>query len=471
MAKKTYDLSNLSELMENGVPAVTEEEKVYKTVGTLNIVVTVSYMLGVKDSVLESRYRAEYGALLDELHANKEATIIRYLNGLRTTLMQNFLKTNNDILYNLGNIDRMEWFDKAAIRQLQKWEVPVVQSNFVADKYSEHFCTLIKEHIDACESLFPEWVNFDYIKDLFVVPKHTKAGVLKAEFDKYQANLNFYPFQAYIYWTPGDYGNILSSDGKFLSIIYEQHKDFFVDKSKVHDAVDSTKENIYDFVQRSERTIIVVDCENSDVYKLYGVIKNLDDEQLHKIEKIILYDDYHTGCGWDWLEKFINIPIEHVEVERVTDQKSLVDIKMTAGVCAAFYRDQIDSFILCSSDSDFWGLISSLPDAEFLVMYEYQKCGQAIKLALDTRKIYHCSIDDFYTGNAADLQKKVLLSELKKRAENLIGQNAWELTKDIYLQCRVMETEGNMRQFYERYVKTARMKIDENGVFVIAIQE
>lgn len=109
---------------------------------------------------------------------------------------------------------------------------------------------------------------------------------------------------------------------------------------------------------------------------------------MSKIEKIILYDDYHTSCGWDWLEKFIHIPVFHEEVERVTDRKSLVDIKMTAGVCEAYYKDNIDSFILCSSDSDYWGLISSVKDAHFLVMYEYSKCGQSIKDALTKRCIF-----------------------------------------------------------------------------------
>ena len=75
---------------------------------------------------------------------------------------------------------------------------------------------------------------------------------------------------------------------------------------------------------------------------------------------------------------------------------------MTAGVCEAYYKDNIDSFILCSSDSDYWGLISSVKDAHFLVMYEYSKCGQSIKDALTKRCIFHCSIDDFYTGNASD---------------------------------------------------------------------
>lgn len=473
MAKTNIDLTNIAELFGGEpIPEDTQEEtKEYKTVGKLDIVTTVSYMIGLKDNMLDTFYGDEYGELLAKLRESKEATIIRYLSILRTTLMQNFLKTDTEIRYNLGNIDRMGWFDGKAIKQLVKWSVPVVQSNMVADKYTEHFCYLIGEHIDACEKLFPEWVKFEYIKDLFVVPRYNRGNTLKSEFDKYQANIKFYPFQMYIHWEPGDYGNMLISDGKFLSVIYEQHKDHFSDKSKVHDAVDSTKESIYDFLRRSRRAVVVVDCENSDVYKLYGVLKNLDTDELEKIEKIILYDDYHTSCGWDWLEKFIKIPVKHIEVERVTDQKSLVDIKMTAGVCEAFYRDNIDSFILCSSDSDFWGLISSLPDAEFLVMYEYSKCGQAIKEALDTRRIFHCSIDDFYTGNAADLQKKVLLHELKKYSGQLIGKNAWDLTKELYLQTRITETEGNMKLFYNKYVKTARLTLDETGAFAIVIAD
>ena len=74
-----------------------------------------------------------------------------------------------------------------------------------------------------------------------------------------------------------------------------------------------------------------MDCEYSDVYKLYSVLKNLNQDELSKVEKIVLYDDSHTTEGWDWLEKFTRIPVEHVEADRVTGRKSLVDIEMTAG--------------------------------------------------------------------------------------------------------------------------------------------
>ena len=108
------------------------------------------------------------------------------------------------------------------------------------------------------------------------------------------ANLEYYPFQVYIHWNPKDYGSILYNDGKFISVLYEQHGEVFGDKTKFKDAAEDTKRNIYDFIEAGQKIAVVVDCENSDVYKLYGVIKNLNQDELSKIEKIILYDDYHN---------------------------------------------------------------------------------------------------------------------------------------------------------------------------------
>lgn len=469
--KGVIGFDNISELFASASPDAGKEE--VRTVNKYEVVTVVSYLIGAEDSYLDRKYGTEgYSEKLQQLRANKEATIIRYLCRLRTALMLHFKKTDDEIRNNLGNIDRIEFYDRDEINKLLFWGIPVILTNSRAEKYSEHFNRLIDENIDACRDLFPEWVRYDYIRDLFVIPGYNRTDIMKEEFSIYQAHLNDYPFQIYIHWDPDDTaGNIINSDGRFLHILYEQHGDYFHDPSKYHDAVDHTKESIYDFIRRSRKVIVAVDCENSDVYKLYGVLKNLAAEELEKISTIILYDDYHTSCGWDWLEKFIKIPVEHVEVERVTDRKSLVDIKMTAGVCEAYYRDEVDSFILCSSDSDFWGLISSLPKAKFLVMYEYSKCGQAIKDALQSRNIYHCSMDDFYTGNAEELKKKVLISELKKFLPEIVGWNSWGLTKNIYERTKINATPAEMEQFHSKYVKSLRLKLDAEGKFVIEVAE
>jgi hypothetical protein len=439
------------------------------TVDTKELVATIAYLIGVRKNIIEQCYDEECHELIQKLYEDKDATVIRYLSKLRTVLFQRFKKTDDEMKYNLKNINKLEWYDADNIKQLERWGYSIVQPNYRSEKYMQDFTKLINENIDKCAHLFHDWVNWNYIKDLFVVPKYTKPGVMKQEFDKYMGKIDYYPFQMYIHWEPADHGSILYTDGKFLSLLYAMHNDYFEDKSKYKDAHEETKNNIYNFIGNSLKTAIAVDCENSDVFKLYGVLKNLNQDELEKIDKIILYDDYHTSNGWDWLEKFTRIPVEHVEVVRVTDQKSLVDIKMTAGVCRDYYENGITSFIIVSSDSDYWGLISSLPQADFLVMYEYAKCGQAIKDALSEHDIYYCSIDDFCSGNAEDFKKAVLFGTLEQYLPDILSLNGKELARKVYEETRITATMKEIDLFYNKYIKTLRLKIDSDGNFKIEI--
>ena len=436
------------------------------TVDKTEVVTCVAFMIGVKRSIIEEYLDKEK---LAELSESREACTIRYLSKLRTTMFQKFRKTDDEMRYNLKNLNSIEWYDHENIKALEKWGFRIVMSNTRSEQYMLEFTKLINENIDMCRDLYPDWINWEYIKDLFIIPKYTKKNAMKNEFERYISKITFYPFQMYINWNPKDYGNILYSDGKFLNIIYNMHEDSFEDRSKYKDAHEDTKANIYSFIQDSDSVAVVVDCENSDVYKLYSVIKNLDQDELAKISKIVLYDDYHTGNGWDYLERFTRIPVEHIEVERVTDQKSLVDIKMTAGVCKDFYQSNIGSFILVSSDSDYWGLISSLSDANFLVMYEYSKCGKAIKDALETRGIYYCSIDDFCSGNTEEFKRAALFGTLEKYLPDLLSHNSRTLLEEIYTKTRINASETEMNNFYNRYIKTLRLKINNDGDFYIEI--
>lgn len=439
------------------------------TVDTKEVVTTIAYMIGVRMSALTVSY-GECSELIEKLQADKDATTIRYLCKLRTVLMQKFKKTDDLMRYQLKNLHNIEWYDKDNIKQLEKWGFTIIQANCRSEKYMQDLTRLINENIDKCSHLFYDWLNWEYIRDLFFVPKYNKNGVMKVEFNKYMANIEHYPFQMYIHWQPAEVGSIIYSDRKFLKIIYGQHNDSFTDYTKYRDADDETRNNIYNFIDSTEKTAIAVDCENSDPYKLYSVLKGLNQEELAKIEKITLYDDPNTTAGWDWLSKFTQIPVEHIEIDRVTDRKSLVDVRMTASVVTDFYRDGITSFIIASSDSDFWGLIESLPKAKFLVMYEYEKCGTAIKNALAQHGIYYCAIDDFCTAGTEELKRAVLFAELEKHLPSLIGENPLELTHKIYEATKVTATMKEMENFCNRYVKTLRLKVNSEGKFVIEIQ-
>ena len=65
-------------------------------------------------------------------------------------------------------------------------------------------------------------------------------------------------------------------------------------------------------------------------------------------------------------------------------------------------------------------------------MYEYEKCGTAIKNALAQHGIYYCAIDDFCTAGTEDMKRAVLFAELEKHLPTLIGENPLELTHKLY---------------------------------------
>lgn len=443
----------------------------YTTVDTKELVTTIAYLIGIKKHIVEQCFDAECHDLLQSLYQSQPATIIRYLCKLRTTLFLRYKKTDNEMRYNLKNLNTLDWYDYENIKQLEAWGIQIIKANYRSERYMLDFNTLIANHIDAVASLFPDWVEWKYIKELFVIPHYSNPTDMKREFEKYMKCKDYYPFQVYIYWTPFDCGSMLMSDRKFLQILYGLHNDSFNDKSKYRDAAAETKNNIYEFIRCSMRTIIAVDCENSDVYKLYATLKGLNQDELDKIERICLYDDSHTTTGWQWLDKFIEIPVEHILIDRVTERKSLVDIVMTAGVCQNHFSEGIDSFILVSSDSDFWGLITSLPNAKFLVMYEYENCGRAIKNALEEHNIYYCAIDDFCSANVDGFKRAVLLGLLNKYLPDIMYLNSKELVEHLYEEAWIDGTDSEKKAFYDRYVKTLSLKIDKDGNFYVEVKK
>ena len=441
------------------------------TVNTKELVTTIAYMIGIRKNVIEQRFDEECHDTLQKLYDNQDATIIRYLCKLRTTLLKYFKKTDIEMRDNLKNLNNLEWYDHNNIRQLEKWGIYVIKANYRSEKYIMDITDLISHRIDNCANLFNDWVKWAYIRELFFVPHYKKKDVLVDEFYKYMNNMDYYPFQAYIHWEPYDCGNMLLSDGKFLDVLYKQHDDYFGDYTKYKDAHSETKNNIYDFVANSNRTVIAVDCENSDVYKLYAVLNNLNHEELEKIEKIYLYDDHHTTKGWRWLSKFTQIPVEHKMIDRVTERKSLVDIMLTAGVCQNYYEEGIDSFILVSSDSDYWGLISSLSKAHFLVMYENAKCGNAIKSALSEHDIYYCTIDEFCSGNIDLFKRAVLFDLLESYLPDILYLNGKELVQHIYEEARITASDDEKDAFFNKYVKTLSIKCEADGTFQVIVKK
>lgn len=127
------------------------------------------------------------------------------------------------------------------------------------------------------------------------------------------------------------------------------------------------------------------------------------------------------------------------------------------------YKNNVDSFVLVSSDSDYWGLISSLPDARFLVMIEREKCGPDMKAALANSGIFYCYIDDFYSGNSEAIKNSALFNELYRYLDDALKLNVNDMLDAAISATRITMTTQEKRQFYDKHIRQMKLIIDPNG--------
>lgn len=449
--------------MEMQLKEDTGQRLTYKD-STYEIVSKVAYLIGVPQKIFENEHEPPKMEIFRVLDLNKNARIVRNLCILRTAIERNFKRIHEEMRFNMRSIFSLpNYVPYDALRRLADDGISISRNNRTQlVNYVVEINRLICDRINNCKSIFPTWINWDYIRELFIMPGGLEESKTKEAAAVYGQFRNYYPYQVYINWIPADIGNILFSDKKFVTLLYSWHGEEFRELGKISDAGSYVKGNIYDFVENSRSTVVVVDCENVDPYKLSAALKGLKNSCTDKITSIILFDDIHASTGWDLLEQFTNIPVEHIETERVKENKSLVDMKLAMRVSQEFYEHSVDSFVLVSSDSDYWALISSLPKAKFLVMIEREKCGPDLKNALAEHHIFYCYLDDFYSGKEEELKVTALLYQmtlsLKNTSFNLneLFQNALDLT-------RITMAPTERQRFYDKYIKPIQMEISEDG--------
>ena len=458
---KDYEYDDEEQELDENKQAYTLYEN-----STYMVVSKVAYLIGVPKAIFENEHEPPKMEWYEELERDKNARIIRNLCMLRTAIERNFRKIAMAMKYDLKSILSLpEYIPQECLSQLAQDGISIYRANAQPIQYVLDINKHIANRINNCKHLFPIWLKWEYLRPIFIMPGGTTEKGTKTSAEEYYANIDKYPYQVYINWSfTTSVGNLLYNDKKFVRLLYEYHEDYFTDMSKVSDAGQIAKDGIYDFLERSTRTAVVVDCENADPYKLYATLKNLDQAALlGKISKIVLYDDIHTATAWKILEQFTQIPIEHNMIERIKENKSLVDIRLTTGTCREFFQNNTDSFILASSDSDYWGLISAMPEAHFLVLEEEEKCSPAIKKAMVDAGITYCYTDDFCTGNSDEIRIQAVLNEVKRALDSEVQFNIQETLSEAYRLTRANLSTAEKEQFYSRYIKPMRLIVDVEG--------
>lgn len=426
----------------------------------------VAYMLGVRDDLLRDWNDIEnYDELLAALRADKSATIIRCLCRLRTELMKHFTQTHKLMMYSMLNLSSIEWFNTHdEVKYLRSVGLDIQKANYSVSKYMRDFSLLINDRINACEHLFPkDWQRFDLIKKLFVIPKCHREDVMIEKYEAYNGDRSVYPYQMFVANRPDDDENLLYDDERFLRILILNNGEEYRPNQNSNDATDETKYRLKNFIENAGKVSIVVDCENSDPYKLVSILRGLETKVHDHITKIVLFDDYNCSLAWDIIHDFISLPIEHIMLERITAHKSFLDVRLAANVCKQHYKEDIDSFIILSSDSDYWGLVEELTSASFLLMYENGQTAHRFKEALQEHGHYIVCLDDFCSGNVEDFQNTVLFTALADMLDEDPDVDLRQMIDIAYDKARIEATPMEKQRFYDRRVKKAKFSLDKDG--------
>ncbi len=455
------------------------------------VVSIFGYLIGVDGSQFTNIDNpAMEEKIFNKLDINKNARIIRNLCLVRNSLEQRYLAIANTMRNEIKNIDMMpDLIDSKAVIQLHEDGVSIVKNHHDVDQYLIEINTQISNRINNIKSVFPEWIEFEYIKELFIMPNGFSKKGIKEAGEYYNSNRNRYPYQVYMNWCMEDVGNILYCDEKFVKLIYEYNEDFFGDLSLVRNAGDLSINNINSFIEESESVIFSVDCENSNPIALASVLGGLPNELKTKVKDVLLFDSRYTGQGWtimsegseqqnlddnffDWnsLESTAGVKMTHIVVDRLLESKSQVDMTLAMQTTTQIYENNVDSVVLVSSDSDYWAMISNLPKVKFLVMMEHIKTSPTMTEKLDSKGIHYCFLDDFYTGVTYGIKTDSLKRYLQAYFDNKLSFDVDEVMAEAIRNSWLQMTPREIENFVNAYILKAHAEI-KNGKFRLLLGE
>lgn len=427
----------------------------------------VAYLIGVNERFFnEGPFETD---IFEQMEKDHTAVIIRDLCTTRTAIASKNRQIRYELQNNLRTLDNIpDLIPTEPFQRLGKEGIYLVtgtnKSNF---KYIIDINKEISNRINNCKHIFPTWVVWEYIKNLFIMPNgYSEDGIYTELTNRYYPNKAMYPYMCYINWQPEDLGNILINDRVFLSILYKQNNDKFKDFNMVTKIAENTIDEIFDFIEESTLLDIIVDCENTSPFKLAIALNELNEDDAKYINKLILIDDPNTSEIWKHFETIVdNYEIENISMDRVNKNKSLVDVGLTAKLCQEHYQLGVDSFIMCSSDSDFYGIVKVLSTARFMFLVEHDRVGHEFKQTLVNDGILYVYSDQFYDDDDEEmgLKNKFIFNEMKKSLENTINIDLNDVLEDLVNRVYIFLSEEEKRNLISKFIENYEIKMKKDG--------
>ena len=185
-------------VMLNGVE-YAGEQIAYKD-STYELVSKVAYLIGVPLRIFQNEHEPPKIEIYNRLEQDKNARIIRNLCIIRTAIERNYRKINDIMRMEYrGLLSMPEILPMSSMQQLSNDGISFIKKS--STKLCHHIIEinrLISDRINNCKSLFPIWINWAYIKELFIMPNGltedgTKdAGNIHHQFQGGAAPASFY---------------------------------------------------------------------------------------------------------------------------------------------------------------------------------------------------------------------------------------------------------------------------------------
>ena len=167
--------------------STSEEDKITYKDSTYEIVSKVAYLIGVPKRIFDNEHEAPKLDIYDRLEADKTARIIRHLCIIRTAIERNFKYINDRMRFEYSSIINMpEYAPQDSLNQLSADGINFIKKS--STKLCHHIIEinkLISDRINNCKKLFPLWINWQYVKNLFIMPEGLSEAGTKAAADLY----------------------------------------------------------------------------------------------------------------------------------------------------------------------------------------------------------------------------------------------------------------------------------------------
>lgn len=453
---------------------VYSTDKKNENTGAYALVSLTGYLCGVKEYFYNDETNpAMLRETFDRLETLKPARIVRNLCLIRIGLLQNYGR----IFTAFGNFHNLltipEYIPPEAVTTLEEDGVRINKAHMDINECLVEVNRQISDKIANVRSLYPSWVNWEYIKDIFLMPNGTKKESLHIERDIYNADWDKYPYRCYLnlHGTPGRY--MFYDDSNFVEYLYRIHGDEFKgDDTLLRSTSGKAKDTVSAFFDNARKVFVAVDCENADPVRLAAALSEFPDDEKKKIKAVTLFDSSYTSAGWDTLDSvseetphaffdwrlpglISGLPMEHEVVGRVVEHKSLVDMRLAVAVTEKALKEGYDSCILVSSDSDYYALIKSLPETKFLIMMEHKKAGDAIQDRLYQDGVPYCFLDEFNTSLANDIKTVTVQHYIENYLTRLLPKEGFrELIEKAAKDSWISLSEDEAESFMDRFMKS-----------------